>query len=38
MFDVLALYSDEKVKTTRDQANLSNFLLLNSVDSVIFQF
>ena len=36
--------SDEKIKTTRDQVTtqynipVSNFILLNSVDSLIFQF
>ena len=42
MCDVLA--SDKKIKTTRDQVTtqsnipVSNFVLLNSVDSLIFQF
>ena len=36
--------SDEKIKTTRDQVTtqfnipVSNFVLLNSVDSLTFQF
>ena len=36
--------SDEKIKTTRDQVStqsnipVSNFVLLNSVDSLAFQF
>ena len=41
--DVFDYISDEKIKTTRDQVTthsnipVSNFLLLNSVDSLTFQ-
>ena len=41
---LLHYISDEKIKTTRDQVttqsniSVSNFVLLKSVDSLIFQF
>ena len=44
MCDVLDYIADEKIKTTRDQVTTqsiipaSNFVLLNSVDSLTFQF
>ena len=44
MCDVLDYISDEKIKTTRDQVTtqsnipVSNFVLLNSVDSLTLHF
>ena len=38
MCDVLTLYFSEKIKTTRDQVTTQSNILLNSVDSLTFQF